>query len=259
MRIPRNFGYTNPSLTANQSFPVTKNGYKAEEYDSPPSADLRRIVDLATLTSSETSASSAVPAAAQHTFVVYAKSQILVKFENEPKGFINHTSWAPQTPPIASMNRSAWDENQFVPFVPSSPETAPWVDLVINNLDDGSHPFHLHGHSFYVLSSYMSGGRGGWGSYDPFTGGAPPAGLDLASPLRKDTVRVPRRGHVVIRFRADNPGLWMLHCHMGVHLGSGLAMALHVGYPDDEEHIHAATEAAAKYCPIGTKRALEDI
>jgi FtsP/CotA-like multicopper oxidase with cupredoxin domain len=106
---------------------------------------------------------------------------------------------------------------------------APWIDLIINNLDDGSHPFHLHGHSFYVLASHKS--ERGWGSYSPWSEAASNAvpEFNLNRPLRKDTVSVPRRGFVVLRFRADNTGLWMLHCHVLAHLGSGMAIGVEVG------------------------------
>jgi FtsP/CotA-like multicopper oxidase with cupredoxin domain len=106
---------------------------------------------------------------------------------------------------------------------------APWIDLIINNLDDGSHPFHLHGHSFYVLASHKS--ERGWGSYSPWSEAASNAvpEFNLDRPLRKDTVSVPRRGFAVLRFRADNTGLWMLHCHVLVHLGSGMAIGVEVG------------------------------
>lgn len=186
------------------------------------------------------------PTQADQMLVVYAKVQILTKFENEPKGFMNRSSWAPQTPPLASLAREAWNDDQLVPFV-----RGPWVDLVINNLDDGAHPFHLHGHSFYVLSRYRTDRRAGWGSYNPFDGQKPPpGGLDVTAPLLKDTVVVPRRGHVVVRFRADNPGIWMLHCHMAVHLGSGLAMALHVGGPNNDEAHVASQPTAADLCGL---------
>ncbi len=179
-------------------------------------------------------------ARAERVIAVYVKTQMLSKYSNRPKGFINHTSWVPQIPPIASLPRSSWDENQQVPFVPQ----LIWVDLIINNLDDGSHPFHLHGHSFYVLSSYREEGRGSWGSYNPFGQHTAPGGLNLESPLRRDTVSVPRRGHVVLRFLADNPGIWMLHCHMLVHLGSGMAMGLHIGEAGGEEHAAVQPHAA---------------
>lgn len=44
----------------------------------------------------------------------------------------------------------------------------------------------------------------------------------------KDTVHVPPWGYVVIRFLADNEGIWILHCHVLWHQGSGMTMALHV-------------------------------
>lgn len=34
---------------------------------------------------------------------------------------------------------------------------------------------------------------------------------NLENPMRRDTVTVPAFSHIVIRFLADNPGLWALH------------------------------------------------
>jgi FtsP/CotA-like multicopper oxidase with cupredoxin domain len=156
---------------------------------------------------------------------------MLSRFQNKPKGFVNNTSWEPQDPPLLVTDRSLWDADQFVPYINSSTRD---VDIVINNLDDGSHPIHLHGYSFYVLSSFRADGRGGWGSYNPYES-KPLAPVNLVDPVRKDTVSVPRRGHVVIRLRPDNPGVWMMHCHMLVHMGTGMVMGLQVG-----EHVAVA-------------------
>ena len=49
--------------------------------------------------------------------------------------------------------------------------------------------------------------------------------FDLARAMKRDTVVVPMLGHAVIRWVADNPGVWAFHCHMNVHLASGMAMA----------------------------------
>jgi FtsP/CotA-like multicopper oxidase with cupredoxin domain len=159
--------------------------------------------------------------------------------DNKPMGFINHTTWRPQPQPLTSTPRSAWDKYQFVPYIPLSNTTSfskpTWVDLVINNLDDGAHPFHLHGHSFYVLSRHGTPRRQGWGSFNPFSGEQPPSGWNLESPLLKDTVAVPRMGHVIIRFLADNPGIWMLHCHMLIHQGTGLGMSIQIGEAENNE------------------------
>jgi FtsP/CotA-like multicopper oxidase with cupredoxin domain len=79
-----------------------------------------------------------------------------------------------------------------------------------------------------VIASYE--GKGGWDYYDPWKPSRPPRGgpFNLDTPLKKDTVYVPRWGYVVIRFLADNPGIWSLHCHVIWHQGSGMAMAFQV-------------------------------
>ncbi|KAK8327800.1 hypothetical protein V6Z11_A11G205700 [Gossypium hirsutum] len=60
------------------------------------------------------------------------------------------------------------------------------------------HPIHLHGFSFYLLGT-------GLGNYNSTT-----ALLNLWA---------------VIRFRADNPGMRFMHCHLEVHTTCGLSMA----------------------------------
>ena len=72
------------------------------------------------------------------------------------------------------------------------------VQIVLNNLDDGRHPFHLHGHHFQAL--YRSDGDAG-----PFQN----SGLDFPrTPMRRDTIVVSGNGNMVLRFKADNPGMW---------------------------------------------------
>jgi hypothetical protein len=171
-------------------------------------------------------------------------------------GFINRTSWRPQPVPLLSLPRNEWDEHQLVPWIPhpsasahngSESSSSPWVDLIINNLDDGSHPFHLHGHSFYVLATHKS--DFGWGSYFPSSdaGSAVIPDFNLENPLRKDTVMVPRRGFAVLRFQARNMGVWMLHCHVLVHQASGMAMGIQVG----GEETHAVVdEGASRLCGV---------
>ena len=36
-------------------------------------------------------------------------------------------------------------------------------------------------------------------------------------------VVIPANGYVVLRFRADNPGVWFFHCHIDLHLVGGMA------------------------------------
>ncbi|KAL3693762.1 hypothetical protein R1sor_007413 [Riccia sorocarpa] len=92
------------------------------------------------------------------------------------------------------------------------------IDLVLqgmNNLLFQNHPFHLHGHSFWVL------GRG-MGNFDPNTS---PSGLNYHDPPFRFTVDVPSRGWVAIRWKANNPGAWYFHCHLEKHTTWGMMMA----------------------------------
>lgn len=118
------------------------------------------------------------------------------------------------------------------------------MELTINNQDNNGHPYHLvghilssqyrsctnisqHGHDFYVVASYE--GNGGFDYYNPFSGRPPRGGkFNSANPIKKDTVLVPAWGYVVIRFLADNRGIWALHCHVLWHAGSGMSMAFEV-------------------------------
>ncbi|XP_062210759.1 laccase-10 [Phragmites australis] len=78
-----------------------------------------------------------------------------------------------------------------------------------------SHPLHLHGFDFFVVGQ-------GVGNYDP---SKDPAKFNLADPVQRNTVGVPAGGWVAIRFFADNPGVWFMHCHLEVHTSWGLKMA----------------------------------
>ncbi|KAJ7950287.1 Laccase [Quillaja saponaria] len=52
----------------------------------------------------------------------------------------------------------------------------------------------------------------------------PPSSI-LVDPAERNTVGVPSGGWVAIRFLADNPGVWFMHCHLEVHTSWGLKMA----------------------------------
>ncbi|XP_008778964.2 laccase-17-like [Phoenix dactylifera] len=92
------------------------------------------------------------------------------------------------------------------------------VELVMQDtsiLGAESHPLHLHGFNFFVVGQ-------GFGNYNP---AKDPARFNLVDPVERNTVGVPAGGWVAIRFRADNPGVWFMHCHLEVHTSWGLKMA----------------------------------
>lgn len=111
------------------------------------------------------------------------------------------------------------------------------VELYILDLtgmvDDLNHPFHLHGYQMYVME--LGQDRRVPVTYE--------IARELAKrrlttrstmrlPPRKDTVSIPSRGYARVRFRADNPGFWLMHCHFEWHTAVGMALVLQVGNTD---------------------------
>lgn len=172
---------------------------------------------------------SILPPAADHTVLLYTITQKLARLENEPHGFINHSTWPSQSlQALMHIPKHDLEDNYLIPDIEYNVNSPLWVDIVLNNLDEDSHPFHMHGHDFWVLSKYSSDIN--WGSYNPFVDTSAPGGdYNLAAAVKKDTIYVPRRGYAVLRFRADNPGLWLFHCHVLWHQASGMAMAFDIG------------------------------
>lgn len=72
---------------------------------------------------------------------------------------------------------------------------------------------HLHGSDFAVLAQETV-------AWDPATG---PGFFNYDNPPRRDTVMLPHTGFVALAFRPNNPGAWLLHCHISSHASSGLA------------------------------------
>lgn len=97
-------------------------------------------------------------------------------------------------------------------------------DLVLNNFDSGRHPFHMHGHTFQVLVRAPSKGSENDDDYFPYDPDAEHSFPEI--PMRRDTVVVEPYSHFVIRFRANNPGVWLFHCHIDWHLTQGLVLTL---------------------------------
>lgn len=97
------------------------------------------------------------------------------------------------------------------------------VEIVLNNLDTGKHPFHLHGHTFQLLSRFNSDDEDNLLIFDPEN---PEYTNYPEYPMMRDTVEVQPNGFIVIRFKANNPGVWFFHCHVDWHLEQGLALLL---------------------------------
>lgn len=124
---------------------------------------------------------------------------------NPPKQF-NYTGTPPNNTVVSNATRLV-----VLPFNTS-------VELVLQDtsiLGAESHPLHLHGFNFFIVGQ-------GFGNYNP---NQDTANFNLVDPVERNTFGVPAGGWVAIRFLADNPGVWLMHCHFDVHTSWGLRMA----------------------------------
>jgi FtsP/CotA-like multicopper oxidase with cupredoxin domain len=80
------------------------------------------------------------------------------------------------------------------------------VSMTVTNDTKAVHPMHLHGHHVLVLSRDGKATSG--------------------SPWWVDTLNVKAGETYEVAFRADNPGLWMDHCHNLRHAADGLTTHL---------------------------------
>ncbi|KFZ07766.1 hypothetical protein V502_09754 [Pseudogymnoascus sp. VKM F-4520 (FW-2644)] len=86
------------------------------------------------------------------------------------------------------------------------------VRINVWNNNSSPHPIHLHGHDMWVLHSGL----------DQWDGTI----INPENPQRRDTQNLSPHGHLVLQYNLDNPGVWLLHCHIAWHLSSGLSLSL---------------------------------
>lgn len=102
-----------------------------------------------------------------------------------------------------SQSQQIWAFNDIA-NLPEAPlfsvERGTSVRLLMENRTGWSHAMHVHGHHFRVID----------------------AGDELSAEIWRDTVMIDRNQELEIAFVADNPGRWLLHCHMLQHAISGM-------------------------------------
>lgn len=104
------------------------------------------------------------------------------------------------------------------------------VDLILDNHKHINHPIHLHGHFVHVISFSDHENFPFKTVEEAINNGYP--NVNLVDPPYLDVVLVPVGGHVVLRFVADNPGVWLVHCHNVGHLMGGMGAVL-IEQPDE--------------------------
>lgn len=80
-----------------------------------------------------------------------------------------------------------------------------------------AHPIHLHGHDSVILYQSKRNESFVFGKEYP---------LQLDNPARRDVIMLPARGFIIMGFRKDNPGAWLMHCHIAWHASAGLSLQI---------------------------------
>ena len=99
------------------------------------------------------------------------------------------------------------------------PNLGEWVYVIIETPIPLPHPIHLHGHDFLILAQ-------GLGTYDESVA------LQLTNPPRRDVANIPadpstgQAGYLVVAFYTSNPGVWLMHCHIGWVSFSGYVLII---------------------------------
>ncbi|KAF2765492.1 multicopper oxidase [Teratosphaeria nubilosa] len=136
------------------------------------------------------------------------------------------------------INDQAWHADYNVPLYPQAAARnltfdSAWnvynfagnksVILNVTNNMPLIHPFHLHGHNFYVLDlggpSNFSANPGVGGFADGMTWNG--TVTNPSNPMRRDGIIIPPYGYLAIQFELNNPGVWPFHCHIAWHLSAG--------------------------------------
>ncbi|KAI3528810.1 multicopper oxidase [Colletotrichum filicis] len=123
-----------------------------------------------------------------------------------------HTQWEYPTAMQISQNNSTWLTKQNVIHLPDADK---WVYMVIHSPFAQDHPMHLHGHDFWILDS-------GYGNFDSTQTDR----LTLVNAPRRDVAMMPGSGYLVIAFKTNNPGAWLMHCHIAWHTSEGFAVQI---------------------------------
>ncbi|KAJ4850537.1 sphingosine N-acyltransferase lac1 [Turnera subulata] len=130
------------------------------------------------------------------------------EFPEKPPHAFDYTGGNPST---QNMNTEFGQKVIVVPYGTN-------IEIVLQDtsfLNVENHPIHVHGHNFFIVGT-------GFGNFNE---AKDPAKYNLVDPPERNTVAVPMGGWAAIRIKADNPGVWFIHCHLEEHTSWGLATA----------------------------------
>ncbi|KAK4253024.1 hypothetical protein QN277_010861 [Acacia crassicarpa] len=129
-------------------------------------------------------------------------------FPKEPPSYINFTDPSNNVFTTTGTRVIMLNYNESVEIV--------WqgTNNTLNTAEN--HPMHLHGFSFYVVGQGLG----------IFKNKTHPKSYNLHDPPEVNTVNLPLNGWLAMRFVANNPGVWFMHCHFERHSSWGMDTVL---------------------------------
>lgn len=161
-----------------------------------------------------------------HSFQLPTQTSMLQAFFNKASSGVYTLNFPNNPPQRFDYTNTSFSLDQSLLFTKHSTSVKrvkfnTTLEIVLQNtalLVTENHPIHFHGFNFHVLAQ-------GFGNYNESRDSEK---FNLVDPQIRNTIGVPVGGWAVIRFTADNPGIWIVHCHLDVHLPWGLGMAFEV-------------------------------
>lgn len=140
------------------------------------------------------------------SFVFPAKLSMLQAFFSNVSGI--YTTDFPSQPPLVfdyTNSSNSFNPNLLITTKSTKVTKLKYnstVEIVLQNtalISVENHPIHLHGFNFHVLAQ-------GFGNYNSVNDSKK---FNLVNPQERNTISVPVGGWAVIRFRANNPGMFV--------------------------------------------------
>ncbi|MEK9785678.1 MAG: multicopper oxidase family protein [Gammaproteobacteria bacterium] len=141
----------------------------------------------------------------------HVDQHIAIRMQGGAMGNLSEAVYDGVTYPLRTLamdHQKLWAFNGVVPKTHDSlarVKRGDVVELEIWNDTGWSHAMHLHGHHFWIKDE----------------GGA-------FQPGQRDTYLFSRGEKASLVFKADNPGLWLFHCHMFEHHAAGMGAVIEV-------------------------------
>ncbi|KAJ1548805.1 hypothetical protein HK405_014742 [Cladochytrium tenue] len=135
---------------------------------------------------------------------------------SEVKWYLNGTSmevdWNNPSLGVIEAGGTVSNLSAGLNTVTLSGDSSSWYVFYITTNIPADHPIHVHGHDWFALAS----GTGTFGGdISDLVGTAVP---------RRDVIMLPQAGYLVLALPLDNPGVWLMHCHIAYHVSEGLSL-----------------------------------